>query len=282
MIEHRTIDLAEPAHQATQQETDQIPTQGRITYDEAGAGPVVVFLHGIGAGASTFALQLEAFAAAGYRAVAWDMPGYGGSSPLPLVTIDAIVATLGGFLHQFDRPVLVGHSMGGMLILRLLARAPHAARAVVLSQTTAAFGSKDPAWAKQFVHERLAPLDAGHNMADLASQMVASMVGDGPDPAGTTLARVGIAATPNSTFRDTVLALPGFDERGTLSSIIVPTLVLAGSRDTNAPAPGMERMAARIADARYVCIEGSGHLVHLEQPRAFNAAVLDFLAAVPA
>ena len=278
MIHHRHIDLAEPAHQGTQQETDQLPTQGRVTYQEAGEGPAVVFLHGIGAGASTFALQLEAFAAAGYRAIAWDMPGYGGSSPLPLVTIDALVATLGAFLRQFERPVLVGHSMGGMLILRLLALAPHAARAVVLSQTSAAFGAKDPAWATQFVQSRLAPLDAGHSMADLAGNMVNGMVGDDPDPAGTALAWAGIAATPNATFRDTVLALPGFDQRDTLATIMVPTLVLAGSRDTNAPAPGMERMAARIPGARYVCIEGAGHLVHLEQPGAFNSVVLEFLA----
>ena len=278
MIRHRHIDLTEPAHQGTQQETDQLPTQGRVTYQEAGEGPVVLFLHGIGAGASTFALQLEAFAAAGYRAIAWDMPGYGGSAPLPLVTIDALVATLGAFLRQFERPVLVGHSMGGMLILRLLALAPHAARAVVLSQTSAAFGAKDPAWAIQFVQSRLAPLDAGHSMADLAGNMVNGMVGDDPDPAGTALAWAGIAATPNATFRDTVLALPGFDQRDTLPTIVVPTLVLAGSRDTNAPAPGMERMAARIPGARYVCIEGAGHLVHLEQPDAFNSAVMEFLA----
>ena len=129
MIHHRHIDLAEPAHQGTQQETDQLPTRGRVTYQEAGEGPAVVFLHGIGAGASTFALQLEAFAAAGYRAIAWDMPGYGGSSPLPLVSIDALTATLGAFLAGLglDRPVIVGHSLGGMLLLRLLSVAPHAA-----------------------------------------------------------------------------------------------------------------------------------------------------------
>ena len=39
----------------------------------------------------------------------------------------------------------------------------------------------------------------------------------------------------------------------------------------------MERMAARIPHARYVCIEGAGHLVHLEQPARFNAALLEFL-----
>ena len=280
MIVERTIDLAEPAHQRTQQETEQDPTLGRVTYHEAGSGPVVVFLHGIGAAGMQFAPQLEALAAAGYRAIAWDMPGYGGSSPLPLVSIDALTATLGAFLVGLglERPVVVGHSLGGMLLFRLLAVAPHAAGRAVLSQTSAAFGSRDPAWARQFVADRMAPLDAGHSMADLAHAMVDAMVGDAPDPAGLILAEQGIAATPDSTYREMVLAMPGFDQRDTLPHIAVPTLVVAGSRDTNAPAPGMERMAARIPRAIYVCIEGAGHLVHLEQPARFNAVLMEFLA----
>ena len=280
MIEKYAIELAEPAHQRTQQETDQDPTWGRVTYQEAGSGPAVVFLHGIGAGGAQFTPQLEALAAAGYRAIAWDMPGYGGSTPLPLVSIDALTATLGTFLAGLglDRPAIVGHSLGGMLLLRLLAVAPHTAGRAVLSQTSAAFGSRDPAWARQFVADRLAPLDAGHSMADLAHGMVAGMVGDAPDPAGLVQAEQGIAATSDSTYREMVLAMPGFDQRDALAHIAVPTLVVAGSRDTNAPAPGMERMAARIPCAGYVCIDGAGHLVHLEQPARFNAALLAFLA----
>ncbi len=279
MIATRTVDLAEPAHQGTQQETDQVPTVGHVTYHEAGSGPAVVFLHGIGAGGAQFAPQLEALAAAGYRGIAWDMPGYGGSSPLPLVSIDALTATLGAFLRALglQRPVIVGHSLGGMVLLRLLAVAPHAAGRAVLSQTSAVFGSRDPAWAAQFVADRLAPLDAGHSMADLAAGMVESMIGDSPDPAGLDRARAGIAATPEATFRGMVLAMPGFDVRDSLPHIAAPTLVLAGSRDTNAPPTGMERMAGCIPGATYVCIEGAGHLVHLEQPDRFNAVLMEFL-----
>ena len=147
-----------------------------------------------------------------------------------------------------------------------------------MSQTSAAFGSRDPAWARQFVADRMAPLDAGYSMADLARGMVDAMVGDTPDPAGLTLAEHGMSATPDSTYREMVLAMPGFDQRDALAHIAVPTLVVAGSRDPNAPAPGMERMAARIPHARYVCVEGAGHLVHLEQPARFNAVLMEFLA----
>jgi 3-oxoadipate enol-lactonase len=57
----------------------------------------------------------------------------------------------------------------------------------------------------------------------------------------------------------------------------VPVLCLACEKDPNAPAPVMERMAARIPGARYVCLPGLGHLPNLEAPAAFDAAILDFL-----
>jgi pimeloyl-ACP methyl ester carboxylesterase len=59
-------------------------------------------------------------------------------------------------------------------------------------------------------------------------------------------------------------------------------LCLAGAHDPNASAAMMQRMAAKIPGARYVCLAGVGHLPNLEAPQAFDAAVLDFLANAPA
>ena len=131
------------------------------------------------------------------------------------------------------------------------------------------------------MHDRPAPLDAGHGMAGLAAGMVAAMVGPDADPAGVALAEDCIAHTPDSTYRDTVLAMPGFDQRAALPGITVPTLVLAGSLDTNAPADGMQRMAAKIPGARFTVLDGVGHLAHLEAPERFNEAVGGFLLGLP-
>ena len=274
----------EGTRQATQQEWEQERMHGGITYLDAGspAGTPIVFLHGIGGSARSFLPQLDHFSTA-WRAIAWDMPGYGGSTPLEIVSIDTLTAALAGFLQELglERPILVGHSIGGMLVQRLLSLQPHAARAVVLAQTSAAFGSRDPAWAQDFIRTRLAPLDAGQSMADLAAGMVADLAGDSPDPDGMALARDCFARTPDITYRDTVMALPGFDMRDALPRIAVPTLVLSGTRDQNAPAPAMERMAARIPGAQYVALDGAGHLAHLEQPATFDAAVQSFLEGLP-
>ena len=85
------------------------------------------------------------------------------------------------------------------------------------------------------------------------------------------LARDCMAAVPEATYRATMLALMGFDLRGALKDIAVPTLLLSGSRDNNAPAPMMAKMASYIPSARYVELDGVGHLANLERPAAFNA-----------
>lgn len=280
MTVHHVAQVPQSAHQRTQQEFSQVVSASGISYLEAGspAAVPILFLHGIGGAARTFVGQLDRFGAS-YRALAWNMPGYGGSTPLPLVTIDALAGALGGFIHELglDRPVLVGHSIGGMVVQRLLTRAPHVARAVVLAQTSAAFGGRDPGWREQFLSARLGPLDAGHSMATLAEAMVKELVGPDADPAGVITARECFASTPDSSYRDTVQALPGFDERDALARMAVPVLVLAGELDAAAPPAGMRRMTAGIPGARYTELAGAGHLANLEQPQAFNMALQEFL-----
>ena len=278
-----TAGVGQADHQENQQETQQVSTQGGITYLEAGdpAATPILFLHGIGGAARAFARQLAYFGDR-YRPIAWNMPGFEGSAPLPVVTMEALAASLGGFIHELglERPVLVGHSIGGMVVQRLLAEAPHTARAVVLAQTSAAFGSRDPSWAEAFIQARLGPLDAGLGMADLAPEIVAASAGAGADPEGLALAVDCMAHVPDSTYRDMVLAMPGFDQRAALGRIAVPTLVLAGSQDQSAPADGMARMMGKIPDARFVVIEGAGHLAYVEQPDRFNEVLDAFLREV--
>jgi 3-oxoadipate enol-lactonase len=253
---------------------------GRFSYEVAGDpdAPPLVFLHGIGGVARAWRGQLDYFADS-YRCIAWDMPGYGGSAPLPSVSIASFADALQDFLHATgaDKPVLVGHSIGGMIVQQLLTDEPLIANAVVLAQTSPAFGKPDGDWQKQFINARLGPLDRGETLATLAPSLVKELVGDDPDPAGLALARDCMAAVPEATYRATMLALMGFDLRHALKEISVSTLVLSGSKDNNAPAPMMAKMASYIPSATYVELEGVGHLANLERPDEFNAVLWDFL-----
>ena len=226
------------------------------------------------------ARSVEAFGGR-YRAIAWDMPGYGGSAPLPAVSIAALADALRDFLQQAGatKPILVGHSIGGMIVAAIAGEHPDIASAVVLAQTSPAFGKPDGDWQKSFLDARLGPLDRGETMVSLAPTLVKELVGDDPDAGGMVLARDCMASVPEATYRATMLALMGFDQRSALEDIAVPTLVLSGSKDNNAPAPMMAKMASYIPPAKYVELEGAGHLVNLERPGEFNAALDQFLNA---
>ena len=109
--------------------------------EQGRGGTAVLLLHGIGGGKSIWGEQgsgaLAALAAAGYRTLALDFPGYGESLALGEPSLDSMVdAVLSLIDHaQAQRTVLVGHSMGGMVAQELLKRAPQAVQGLVLTCT---------------------------------------------------------------------------------------------------------------------------------------------------
>jgi len=249
-------------------------------FEEVGDGDTtVLMLHGIGGGRQAFAGQMGPLAAAGFRAAAWDMPGYGHSAtvdPYDFATLAEECLELIDVLDP-ERLVLVGHSMGGMVAQEVIANAPERIDALVLAGTSAAFGKPDGEWQRRFVEERSAPLAAGRSMRDVATALVPTMVASGAAFASVAAAVEVMAHVPPPTYRLALHALTGFDRRGSLAAIRVPTLLIAGAEDRNAPPAVMSGMAERIAGARYVCLDGAGHLMNFERPEAFNAALLDFL-----
>lgn len=241
----------------------------------------VFLLHGVGGGKALWETQLDPLAAAGYCAVAWDMPGYGDSATVAPFTFESLARALERLIDHFApaRTIILGHSMGGMVALEAFAWFPEKIAGLILSGSSPAFGRADGAWQQAFLRQRLEPLDAGKTMADLAPDLVCSLIGDAPDAAGVALATRVMSAVSAPTYRAALHALVGFDRRAALPSIRVPTLALAGEKDRTAPPSVMEKMAQRIPGAQYQCLPRAGHIANAEQPEAFNRAVLQFLAA---
>lgn len=250
-----------------------------------GSGPTVLMLHGIGGGHLVFAPQVEALASAGYRAVAWDMPGYGRSAPIEPYTFKGLAQQCVDLIDALQCPsvTLVGHSMGGMVAQEVVARRPDKVNRLVLAGTSAAFGKRTDGrvagdWAQQFMAERTAVLDAGGSMADMAQRLVPQMTGPGALPEGLRLAEHAMAGVPAATYRRALEALTSFDRQSMLGHIRVPTLLIAGEFDRVAPPAVMKAMARGIAHSRYVELRGIGHLMNLEAPEDFDALLLAFLA----
>ncbi len=241
-------------------------------------GPVMLFLHGMGGDRSHFQDQLAHFGGR-YRAAAWDAPGHGASVPWHDLSFAAMAEAAIALLDQLgtDTAIVVGHSMGGMVAQEMAAIAPQRLRALVLSGTSPAFGDPSGPWQQQFLKDSLAPVENGNRLADHAEAMIHDVIGPGPDPGGVRRAVDSMARVPHDTYRALVRNLLQFDRRATLGSISVPTLVIAGAEDTKSPAAMLQRMAGKIPGADFVCLPGAGHLANLEQPKAYCAAMDQFL-----
>jgi pimeloyl-ACP methyl ester carboxylesterase len=246
-------------------------------------GPLgVVFIHGVGGSALAWQGQVKSFAAAGYAPLAVDLPGYGGRPPIQHTDFEQLSQDVEDQIANagLERPVLVGHSLGGMIAQTMLRRIPQGYQAVVLVGTSPAFGRAEGDFQRQFVEERLAPLRSGKTMPELAAEMINGIMALGGDPEGRKTAIASMAAVPPETYKACVEAIVMFEERANLGRIAVPVLCLAGEFDRQAPANMMQRMAQKIPGAKFVTLPGLGHLPNLENPAAFDAAVLDYLKEV--
>ena len=254
---------------------------------DEGAGDTEVFLlHGVGGGKAAWPDTIKALVGAGFRAVAWDMPGYGASpgiTPYDNAGLARALERLIDAIHaEFDKPgarrnILLGHSMGGMIAQEAMALFPQKIHGLILSGTSPAFGKPGGEWQQQFLQSRFAPLDAGRGMAGLAPDLARGMMAPDASDAVVAQAATIMARVPEAAYRAALAAIVSFNRLDNLANIKVPTFCFSGEHDKNAAPFVMEKMAARIPGAEYQCLAGAGHIANMEKPAEFNAAVLDFL-----
>jgi pimeloyl-ACP methyl ester carboxylesterase len=208
------------------------------------------------------------------------MPGYGHSAPIEPYTFKGLAESCIRLIETLkcDNVTLVGHSMGGMVAQEVIARRPGLVNKLVLCGTTASFGKPDGDWQREFIAQRTAPLDAGKTMPELAETLVPQMVGPGSLPEGVKLATHCMSLVPPATYRRALEALVTFDRRANLPNIDIPTLLVAGAHDRNAPSAMMKKMADAIPRSTFVEMKGIGHLQNLEAPDDFDGLLLNFLA----
>ncbi|WHZ09891.1 MAG: Hydrolase, alpha/beta fold family [Burkholderiaceae bacterium] len=261
------------------------------TFTTLGAGPTVLMLHGVDGGSLAWAPQVESFASRGWRAVAWNMPGYGHSAPIEPYNFKGLAQSCLALIDALacESVVLLGHDAGGMVAQEVALRWPQRVNRLVLCATVAAFAGadaptngadRDPEHDGQcrFIAERSAPLDAGQSMEVLAQQLVPRRAGAAALREGVDLAAHCLAQVSPATYRRALEALAAFDRRADLARIRVPTLLVAGESDRDFPPAQMRAIADRITDSRQVELRGIGHWPHLEAPDEFDGLVLGFLA----
>lgn len=254
-----------------------------VAWREAGPadGDLVLLLHGLGGSRTAWEPQLAALAAAGHRAVAWDMPGYGASDAVEPLTFAAIADAAVELLDVLGvgRAHLVGLSFGGQHALHVVLRHPDRVASLVLADTSAVFGA-DGTDRDVWIASRLAAIDAGATPADLARPVLTAIAGPGFDGTDLDAAVAAFSRIGVDGFRAAVRCLPDHDVVDRLGEITAPTLVIVGELDTETPVSYAEVLADGIAGARLVVVPDAGHLTPSESPDTFNRHLVGFLRTV--
>ena len=249
---------------------------GGIAWREAGHGPPVLLIHGVGLNADAWEPQIIALAAR-HRVIAIDMPGHGKSDLLPDgAGLDDFVAAMAGFIDAMGlSPVpVIGHSMGALIALGLALDYPSKIAAVVALN---AVYCRDPV-ARSAVEARAAQLTGG---AFEASGPVARWFPN--DPNGLLARRVAdwLHAVDPKGYATAyhVFATADHVHEGRLGELVCRALFMTGVSDPNSTPVMSDRMAREATYGRSVALPGARHMMHLTHPMEVNSTIISFLNA---
>lgn len=247
----------------------------RFYYEVHGQGAPLVLLHGFAGTAESWKPQVAALSAR-YQLILYDARGHWRSeSPktADAYSIDVAVEDLRALLDHVGAgsTIVGGLSMGGVIALAFYAKCPEQVRALILCDTGPGFRNPERREEWRRSREQAAQLLEREGMAGFVKSHFAELdyytsndIMLQHDPQGLAHVNRKILVIPDSRLMDL------------LHAVTVPTLVLVGAEDTDFRAPA-DYMARKIPGAELVVLDKAGHGANIDQPEAFNRAVVDFL-----
>lgn len=253
----------------------------KFAVEDVGEGRPLLLVHGFPLDRSMWVRQIEDLQSV-CRVIAPDLRGFGesvvSSGTVTMEQYADDLAHLLDELHVTEPVIYCGLSMGGYIGWQFFQR--HRAKLAALIQCDTRAAADTPA-ARQGRHE----------LAD-------RVLRDGPEFVADSMLPKLFAVTSQTRWSDVVrhtrevilktnpdgiaAAARGMAVRpavtGWLSTIDVPTLMIAGTHDAISPPEEMREWAKLIPKSRFVEISGAGHMSVLENPEAANAAIREFVA----
>lgn len=258
-----------------------LPNGVRLHYLDQGEGPVVLWLHGSGPGASgysNFKGNAPEFVAAGYRNILLDLPGFGRSDKPEDVqyNLDFFVDCVGEFLQAIGvtRCTLLGNSLGGAIALGLALRHPQLAEKLILL-APGGVEERETYFQMPGILRMVGLFNAGPiGIEEMRSMMSLQLFDASILPEDLLLERVAVAVLQPKNLFSTMM-VPNMESR--LSEITCPILGFWGSNDNFNPVSGAQRIIDGAAKARFIVLNQCGHWVQVEHRELFNRSCLEFL-----
>ena len=233
----------------------------------------VVFIHGAGLDHSWFGLQSRYFGYHGYNVLALDLPGHGKSAGPALASVremaDWVVKVLDA--AKIQRASLVGHSMGTLISLECAARYPQRVERIALIATAYPMKVGDA-----FLDAAKSNSYDAFDMSTIWGHAPQVPLGGNPNPGmwmyGDTQARLERLG-PGVLYAD----LKACNEYTFGGGVKCPVLFILGKRDVMTPVRAAKGLQDRLAGAKTVVVDFSGHSLMAEAPDATLDALIDFL-----
>lgn len=234
------------------------------------ARKALVFIHGAGGSSRHWPNNLGEIAEAVVYCI--DLPGHGRSGGAGFSTMDAYADVVAAFSRELgcDRIVLAGHSMGGGIVQTLALRSPEWMTAAILVGT----GSR------LRVHPSI--LEGSKDDFERTVDGMPTMAfGPNATPGHIDMFKQQIRSAGSRVVHGDFTACDRFDIGDRLAEIQLPVLVVSGTDDRLTPVKYGQFLHERIAGSRFVRMDGAGHMMALEKPEEFVAAVRNFLRLLP-
>ena len=268
--------LAEMMTAALEIKTEKIAGVPELAVDVAGAGELLLFLHGIGGNRTNWHAQLNSSLATRFQTAALDFRGYGesdlGDDP---VTVEAQVSDLLRVLDHFgtEQAHFVGLSYGSWLAACFAHLHPERVKSLTLCAGSTGMSEASAAERSRFEALRLKPMEEGQTPAEIAPTVVEVLSG----PEATVESRSALHGSMVAISRETYIAAlrcflsPPF--KIDFEAFNFPTLFIAGEHDKLAAPDEMRGVAARVPNGHLAVIQGAGHLINIEKPERFNVVL---------
>ena len=242
-----------------------------------GAGPWLVLSHSLACALAMWDPQPEALKTH-YKVLRFDTRGHGASdAPEGAYSLEQLADDLHGLLQALNvkQPHFVGLSMGGMIGMTYALRHPRVFRSLVLCDTSSRLGPPfQPVWDERIKTARQSGMEP-LVQPTLQRWFTEPFLSKRP-PAMERVAQM-IRSTPVAGYVGCCHAIPRIDLTDRLQEIDCPVQVIVGEQDLGTPVSMARAIHEAIPGSELVIIPQASHLSNLEQPAAFNDALLEFL-----